>query len=229
MKAAEKQLAAIDAAGGDITKVPLNREEEARLAHLEGIVEVGLQTFVEVGRAFAAIRAGQLYRQTHSTFAAYVKDRFGLSPSYAYRKMDAAEVAAIVSPIGDIANEAQARELVGLEPEQAREVYQRAVAETAGRPTAKAIGNARQEIIPRRRPLPDAFLNATLALDRKVDTMARLVADDRFRSHRQVLREGYGSDVVRAVNELAKVVRALGLGELVFTPAQATLDLAVPE
>lgn len=136
----------------DITKVPLSRVEEIRLQRLEQIIVDGLQTFVMVGKSLAAIRAGRLYRQTHGTFVAYCQDRFGLSESHTYRTMDAAEIAAIVSPIGEVGNEAQARELVGLEPAQAREVYAEAVRETVNKPTARAIRDTRLRLVPQDQP-----------------------------------------------------------------------------
>ncbi|GAC50292.1 hypothetical protein GOACH_23_00010 [Gordonia aichiensis NBRC 108223] len=53
-----------------------------------------------------------------------------------------------MSPIGDThalpANESQARELVGLDPEQALDVMAKAHGATDGKPTAKAIRDARR-------------------------------------------------------------------------------------
>ncbi|HEY8828092.1 MAG TPA: hypothetical protein VIM17_10080 [Jatrophihabitantaceae bacterium] len=133
----------------DITAVPLTVEEESRLSELETIVTASMDTFVAVGNALVEISESKLYRATHSTFDAYVSDRFGIGRAYAYRKIEAAKVAAIVSPIGDTPNEAQARELSGLNDEQTRSVWQQAVAETAGRPTAKAVREARRTIVPK--------------------------------------------------------------------------------
>lgn len=92
----------------------LSDAEAGRLAELEAVVDRGLQTFVEVGRALGEIRDRKLYRQTHSTFEDYCRERWGFSRSRGYRLIEAAEVAELVSPIGDIANEAQARELAPL-------------------------------------------------------------------------------------------------------------------
>lgn len=146
----EAALAAIDAAGGDVTKVPLDRAEEVLLHRHEKIIAAGLATFVEVGNSLAAIRSGKLYRQTHSTFEAYCKDRWGMGDRHARNVINAAEVGTMVP----VENERQARELGGLEPDQAREVYARAVENSTGNPTAKSIRKARQEIAPRPLPLP---------------------------------------------------------------------------
>jgi site-specific DNA-methyltransferase (adenine-specific) len=88
--------------------------ERGRLAQLEQVVDAGLQTFVDVGLALQEIRDGRLYRQSHDTFETYLAERFGISRSRGYRLIDAARVAEVVSPMGDIANERQARELVPL-------------------------------------------------------------------------------------------------------------------
>lgn len=186
MTAAEDRLAEIDAAAGDITAVPLGREEEIRLRNLEAVVEAGIESFIAVGNSLAAIRDGRLYRATHSTFEAYCKDRWGLGDRHARNIINAAEVGTMVP----VANERQARELVGLEPDQAVEVYQRTIAETAGRPTAKAIREVRRKVTPPKGKLiscggkkrrfrldPDRVIEKT-ALDASTivsETMLRLV------------------------------------------------------
>lgn len=107
-----------------------------RLRELEGVIDRGLETFVEVGRALQEIRDAQLYRATHSSFADYVKERFGISRPHAYRLIDAAEVKVALSPFGDIRNEAQARELVPLykkDPADAEQVWRDAGADTSAR------------------------------------------------------------------------------------------------
>lgn len=178
----------------DITSVPLTLADEARLVELETIVEVGLDTFVQVGNALVEINESKLYRATHTTFANYLIDRFGIGRAYAYRMIEAAKVAAIVSPIGDIPNEATARELAGLDDAHALEVYKQAVAETAGRPTAKAVHNARLAIVPkaaskktRRRSLVDQYGAAVVELDRATRRLTDLHRDDRFAANRQSL------------------------------------------
>ena len=112
----------------------LTKTESARLRSLETTIEGGKKVFVAVGAALSEIRDAKLYRATHASFDAYCRDRWGWGRSYAYRLMEASEVAA--SPIGDsIANEAQAREVARVPEEKRAEVVSRAVerAETAGR------------------------------------------------------------------------------------------------
>lgn len=102
----------------------LTISQRSRLAELEGLIERGLQM---VGGALREIRDERLYLETHATFEAYCRERWGYSRAHGYRLIEAAEVAEIVSPVGDIANVAQTRELAPLlraEGEQAViEVY----------------------------------------------------------------------------------------------------------
>jgi len=55
----------------------LSTSEERSLADLETIIERGLATFVEVGTALLDIRRDRLYRETHETFEAYCRERWG--------------------------------------------------------------------------------------------------------------------------------------------------------
>jgi hypothetical protein len=205
----------------DITTMPLTEVENTRLLELENVVSTGMQTFVEVGNALVEIRDDKLYRQTHLNFAAYVKDMFDLGESHAYRLMDAAKVAEIVSPIGQVSRESHARALVGLEPDQVRDVWQQVNESTDDRPTAAAIAQTRERVAPkpvqtaipaarRRRPLPDQFRSAAYDLDKVARRIAGITGDNRFGSHAEGL-SSYRNDLIRARDAL-----------------QATIDL-IPE
>jgi hypothetical protein len=120
---------------GNMTPVliePLSPAEVQTLEHYEHVIAQGIKTFVEVGHALLAIRDQRLYRESYATFEDYLRQRWDLSRSYAHRMIDAAVVVENVLPIGNIvpANEAQARPLATLPPEQQREVWREAV-ETA--------------------------------------------------------------------------------------------------
>lgn len=94
--------------------------EVVTLETLEAMVERGLASFVEVGNALRTIRDENLYPQTHGTFEAYCKDRWGMyKERYLYYLMDSAKV------IGGLHNcailpttESQARELTGIRDEE---------------------------------------------------------------------------------------------------------------
>lgn len=116
--------------------------EATRLAELEATIDAGMQTFVHVGDALLEIRDSRLYRQTHSTFERYCRERWQMGRNHANKMIAAAEVVAHLGTAVPIlpATEGQTRPLTALEPEQQREVWQRAV-ETApnGKVTAAHV------------------------------------------------------------------------------------------
>jgi phage N-6-adenine-methyltransferase len=120
----------------------VSNAETARLVELEGTIERGMRTFVDVGSALLEIRDSRLYRTTHGTFEDYCRERWGWERRHAYRMIDAAQATENVSNWTQIApaTESQARPLTALEPEQQREAWQRAV-ETApnGKVTAAHV------------------------------------------------------------------------------------------
>lgn len=101
----------------------LSTKEQRDLGTLEGVVQKGLATFIEVGRALAEIRDRKLYRVEYGTFEEYCGEKWLLSRTRAYRLIDTAAVSDALSPIGDTpANEAQARELAPLKDDEAEVV-----------------------------------------------------------------------------------------------------------
>lgn len=99
--------------------------ERQELQRHEQIIQQGLNTFVEVGQALAAIRDSRLYREDYSTFEDYCKDKWGMKQSRVYQFMDAAQVVKQLqsSTIVELlpTTESQARPLTKLEPaEQVR-------------------------------------------------------------------------------------------------------------
>jgi protein gp37 len=119
----------------------LTTTEVQRLEVLESVIDAGMQTFVHVGNALLEIRDSRLYRTSHGTFEDYCRERWSMERRHAYRLIDAAQVVENVSNWTQIpVTESQARPLTVLEPEQQREVWQRAV-ETAtnGKVTAAHV------------------------------------------------------------------------------------------
>ena len=122
----------------------LSIAEVQSLEHYEEIISQGIKTFVEVGHALVIIRDERLYRERHQTFEDYLRQRWDLSSPYAYRLMDASAVVEHLLPIGSTlpVNEAQARPLTTLAPEQQVEVWQEAVKTApAGKVTAAHVKN----------------------------------------------------------------------------------------
>jgi flagellar motility protein MotE (MotC chaperone) len=122
--------------------------EQNNLAELESTIERNLHAFYEVGFALMQIRDNKLYRESFTTFEAYCKEKWGMERNYANKLIQAS---AVVDNLGTIVptptNEAQARPLTHLEPDQQREAYQKAV-ETApeGKVTAKHIEETVREM-----------------------------------------------------------------------------------
>lgn len=124
----------------------LTEIEADNLAHHEATIRAGLDTFVEVGQALAAIRDGRLYRTTHGTFEDYCGARWKLSVRRAYEFIASAEVVEHVRAIAhtpEPVNEAQARPLTKLrdDPDAVRSAWSRATdqAEAEQKPVTAAI------------------------------------------------------------------------------------------
>jgi len=140
----------------------LSTREYARLTELEQIIRENFRGFVAVGQALAEIRGNRLYRQTHSLFDDYCRDLWEMSHQRAFQLEASAKVidnlATIVATSDDSppieilpANEAQARELARLQPEEQIRVWSallmvaRAQGNEKGKPisiTAKAVKKA---------------------------------------------------------------------------------------
>ena len=123
------------------------------LEQLEGVIERGLSTFYEVGRALMRIRDEQLYEKVRgiATFESYCKERWGFTRANAYYLIDAAKVEKNLSNTFDIAP-SSLRQTIALaklndNPAQQREAWQKAV-ETApdGKVTAAHVSKVVKEL-----------------------------------------------------------------------------------
>ena len=122
------------------TALVISDKKELRL--LESTIEEGIKSFYKVGTALLKIRDSRLYRETHSTFEDYCRDRWDMSARKAQRLMIASDIIDNLRPIGVTlpATESQVRPLTKLESEQQAKVWEVAV-ETApsGKVTAKHV------------------------------------------------------------------------------------------
>jgi hypothetical protein len=160
--------------------------QRQELEALEQTIERGLATFIEVGQALAEIRESRLYRAGFDTFEDYCRERWGMERAHAYRQIEAAQVAAVLSPNGDIpANEAQARELARLkdEPEKLAEAWEEA--SSNGAPTAGKVHEAVQKVA---RPTPEGDKLARLDAAVTEAERARDVARKRLDAAQESLR-----------------------------------------
>lgn len=115
---------------------------------LEGKIESGLQTFVDVGEALMEIRDSKLYRVEHDTFEDYCKDKWHFTKTQANRLIGASIVAENLAPTGvKIPTERQARPLTKLPAEQQPAAWSKAVEIAGGeQPTAKQVDQAVKEV-----------------------------------------------------------------------------------
>lgn len=124
----------------EVIEKPLSKREIKRLEGFEEVIKVNFKGFVAVGNALAAIRDERLYRDRFSTFERYCKELWDVCESRAYQLIDSARVIENLHNCGDFdesdpqhllpVNEAQARELASLDPEEQRQVWQRLLEET---------------------------------------------------------------------------------------------------
>lgn len=144
--------------------------ERRHLGALERRIANGLQTFREVGSALLEIRDQRLYRETHTSFEAYAAERWSLSRARAYQLIDSASVVRVLGDPDELRNEAQARELVSLEPKEAQAVWVRVteVAEQQDRPvTASLIRKVKAQVIEpeREQAVPEVSMTERLVQD----------------------------------------------------------------
>ena len=117
------------------------------LAECEETIARGVRGYVEAGEALRTIRDARLYRETHGTFEDYCRERWGWNKARSNQLICASEVSTTVLSLGAPApaNEAQARELVGLPAEDAAHIM-RTAAETGQTVTARIIRETRVQI-----------------------------------------------------------------------------------
>ncbi len=101
-------------------------ESYNKLSQLETIIARSQGHFYDIGRALNEIRKTRLFKLAlFETFEAYVRARWDMSRSQAYRLIRSYEVMCNLSPIGDIlpGNECQIRPLAQLASVEQRRVW----------------------------------------------------------------------------------------------------------
>ena len=132
-----------------MTQLELTRamtaKERGELKEREAVIARGLKTFVDVGTQLTAIRDKRLYRAEYGTFDEYCQGRWGMSPKYGYRLINAAKIVNNSSPTGDIlpSSERQARPLARLNADEQRTVWTALVDSTPPKKiTAQKVSDA---------------------------------------------------------------------------------------
>lgn len=124
--------------------VELSTSEVAAHAADEEIIAAGLATFVEVGRALIRIRERRSYLLTHSSFGAYIRDRWRFNAPYAYNLIAGAEVYDVLEGSAVEVMPANARVAYELrtlieEPATLVKTWEAALAEFGDRPLGREV------------------------------------------------------------------------------------------
>lgn len=115
---------------------PMSQAEKSAFVRCEGIIEKGLQTFVEVGEALVTIRDQRLYREKHATFELYCRTRWDISKTQANRLIAAFSVVKNLTA-AHLAKPAELREsvvrpLTSLSPAAQKSVWKKVTAKAGG-------------------------------------------------------------------------------------------------
>lgn len=135
--------------------------KETMLAACEQELKETAESFIRAGNALMRIRDSQLYRKTHDTFEDYCKEKWGMSIRFAQMKMSAAKATATIeanncSRLPE--NEAQARPLTQLEPDEQADAWQEALDTSPTDETGEPIVTASHvaEVVAKRKPKAEA-------------------------------------------------------------------------
>lgn len=133
-------MSLVDATTGEIVSDRSLEECEEVIARYE-------RTFYEAGQALAEINHGRLYREHYDSFEDYCRERWGYERAHAYRLMNSAKIVE-VSPIGDIPNESQARELMPLkdDPDAVGVALANATVAAASRGAKRTAADVREAV-----------------------------------------------------------------------------------
>ena len=137
----------------------LNVVERRELQALEEIIQRSLNTLLESGAALLSIRDKKLWRETHKSFEAYVRDKWDIKKNYANKIIASSETVKKLGTIvpktpraAEITREGQLRELSSVPSESLAAVVNQA-AKIAGDEaiTAKDLREAREAVFASKR------------------------------------------------------------------------------
>jgi hypothetical protein len=120
---------------------PLSQMEVQERDELENTVQ---QAFLMAGQALKTLRDKRLYRETHSTFESYIRDRFDFTKRKAYYLIDAFEIVNNLKsePMVHLlpTNERQCREIAKLPAQKRGKAWSQAIEEAGGKvPPARIV------------------------------------------------------------------------------------------
>ncbi len=156
---------------------------QERLNYLETIIAGKQRNFYELGKALNEIKQTRLYRLAlYDNFGAYVKARWDMGRSQAYRVINAYQVVNNLSPIGGRlpVNESQVRPLAKLTPLEQRAAWKRFLA-TGEELTAL---NIKTFVCSDDRSHKNNFVNLTdLISDAYMDAVSTMIEQIRIAQH----------------------------------------------
>jgi hypothetical protein len=153
----------------------LSVAESKRLVELEGRIQRGFATFIEVGEALMEIRDSRLYRSEYVTFEDYCRKQWKMSRPRVYQLIGATKVTTRLSTMVDKTPtfERQVRPLTKLPVDEQPAIWNRAVEIAEGKqPTAKQV---EQAVIEKVRDRDDKAPQEVLAGGRKRRRQRELV------------------------------------------------------
>jgi hypothetical protein len=163
---------------GPQLSLDLTDKEVSTLTRCEAVIEEGRAAFLKVGSALLVIRDERLYRKTHTSFEAYLSERWGMGKANAYRLIDAFEIVQTLEASGAETlpqNESQARPLAALPEEQRQGAWAAAVEAADGQPTAAEVQAAVSELLPVKEEAgkfgPSDYDRAKWAAEKAADTL----------------------------------------------------------
>lgn len=186
----------------------LTLAEAERLTDLESVIERGLETFMEIGRALLEIRDTKLYRRDYKTFEDYCRGRWQMSARQCYRLIDSVQVVTNIQNVTPGShsesektafelpnNEKVVRSLVDLSPEQQQAVWTEACKEANGHPTAEQVKAIAAELVP---PKTRSRRKRKSAEEKMADRLGMRIAFDGS----MVPKDCTDDDRRQAINEL---------------------------
>lgn len=100
---------------------------QSQIVELENIIFTHQRNFYKIGKALKKIRDEKLFRDLlFNNFEEYIKERWDMARSHAYRLIEASTVMDNLSPIGDKIlpdNESQARALARFKKDDQRKIW----------------------------------------------------------------------------------------------------------
>jgi len=200
----------------------LSEAEHIELWEREQTIERGLQAFYEVGEALLAIREKRLYRESHTTWNQYLRERWDMGKSQAFYLIQSAETYRAIedhsSTIVELGSspilpttENQARELTPLPPDERPQAWREAVEKAGGQPTAEDVKS-----VVRERKAPSATTRVTGDLKELISNMQKSTiisglesVYDEWSRHRELIEQLPDDDVTHFLDNLRKGRTAL--------------------